>query len=176
MIFYYTTGKILEWIVVLVITFMVAVLLISIVLTVLLYRAIKNKANMPLKEQQPAQPEKPAQFDKELELEKIKIVKENFQMYFNLGGSILSGGLIAFLVLIITLFYSGQLGNGLFGLLIGLGLALGVGGIMGFAFWHYDRHKRKFLKCSDEWIIKVGKGEQLSIDDMQKQLKEKQYS
>lgn len=94
-------------------------------------------------------------------------------MHFNLGGSILSGALVAFLVLIITLFYSGQLGAGLIGLVTGVILAVAIGVGCYFVLRANDKRSKKFLTLTEEWIKKIEEGkEELSISEMQKQLRD----
>ena len=120
--------------------------------------------------------------DKELELKKIDIVNEIYQMNFNLGGSILSGALVAFLVSIITLFYSIiTLYYGTIGKENSLVLAFGaIAVILVIVYGGYivlkklNKQNKKFSKLAEEWIMKVEEGkEKLSISEMLKQLEAK---
>jgi hypothetical protein len=63
----------------------------------------RNSLNMPTHE-------KTCCFDKDIELQKIQIVKDAFQSYFNLGGSILVGMFVSVSVLILTLYMSRLIG------------------------------------------------------------------
>ena len=111
--------------------------------------------------------------DIDIELKKIEIVKDSVHMYFNLGNSIMSGSLVAFFVLILTLFFNGSLGNGLLGFVVGVLLMVYVGIASGVIFWAANRQNNKFLKLADEWMKKIERGEHLSIAAMQRQLKNK---
>ena len=152
-IFYYAKGDILEDSIVILITAMVILLTATIIFTAKLYRAIKRKPEPPTP---PTNPEGEQAFDRELELEKIRTVKKTFQNYFNIGSSILTGGLTALVVLIITLFFSNNL-NLLTAILELIGLAI----IISIAFYWSHRRNIKFLRHYDGWIKKIQKGEPL---------------
>lgn len=47
--------------------------------------------------------------DREIELKKIDVLDSNYQTWFNVSSSILIGGVISFLILILTAFYGKQL-------------------------------------------------------------------
>jgi hypothetical protein len=111
-------------------------------------------------------------FDKDIELHKIQIIVDDFRMWINVGSSILTGALIAYVVLILTSYYNKQL-DIIFGLLslIAIGVVLG-----GCIIWLYRRNE-KFLLLVDDWIKKIGKGEQLpSITEMKKHIKARSNS
>jgi hypothetical protein len=89
-------------------------------------------------------------FDRELELAKIEAVKQGFQSYFKIGSSILTGGLTALLVLILTLYFSHTLD-----LLTAVLEGLSIGIVFGFCLRLTNRRYMNFLKKYDYWIIKI---------------------
>ena len=112
--------------------------------------------------------------DVDVELKKIEIVKDSVHMYFNLGNSIVSGSLVALIVLLITLFFSGSLGTGLLGLSVSMVLIIALAIVYIVVFGFLNRQNNRFLKLADEWMKRIERGETLSIAAMQKQLNNRQ--
>ncbi|XES78479.1 MAG: hypothetical protein ACBZ72_06290 [Candidatus Bathyarchaeia archaeon] len=86
----------------------------------------------------------------ELEITKIETVKEAFLSYFKIGSSILTGGLTALVVLIITLYFSHTLD-----LVTAIIEAILVGVVMGTAFLVNNRRYKRFLQRYDSWLTKI---------------------
>jgi xanthine/uracil permease len=103
-------------------------------------------------------------FDREIELEKLHVLKENWQRNFDIGTSLISGAFTAFIVLIVTLYFSQKLEA-----FTALLLTIAVGVIIYLAFASVDGRNVKFLKRYDGWIQTIEKGEPLpTISEMSK--------
>ena len=105
--------------------------------------------------------------DKELELEKIKYLKEEHQNYFKIGSSALTVSLSTLLDLIITPYFSQKLDLSSSGwLIIGLGIVISV------PFIFIDRLNSKFSRVYGEWVKEIEENRPLpSIPEMEEKLK-----
>ena len=107
----------------------------------------------------------PKAFDRELELEKLQTIKGTFDNYFNIGSSLLTGGFTAFLVLIITLYFSKQLD-----LLTAIIEAVLIGIVIGLAFRTSHSYNLRFLAHYEIWVKQIERKESLpSILEMEKE-------
>lgn len=97
-------------------------------------------------------------FDKEIELQKIQLLNDDYQSYFNVAGSILAGGFVSLTVLIITLF--------LFFTLVALILIVVVSVLIVYAFVWLELRKRNFFALIDELTEKIRNNE--TIEPMSK--------
>jgi hypothetical protein len=111
---------------------------------------------------------KKKKMNKDVELQKIQIIAGNYQTWFNLGGSIVVGGLIGLPIAFLTLYY-----EHLISLLVysfGLGIvyvALGVG-----ATWFMHRRNNEHLEFIDGLLERIENGEALpSLVELRKQLR-----
>jgi len=92
--------------------------------------------------------------DNNIELQKIQLLKDWFQAWFNIAGSIIAGGFIGLGVMCTTLYY----GNPLLLLIIFLFLLV-VFGL--FGRWYMNKQYDKFLTFVDNLYMKIEKGETL---------------
>ncbi len=108
-------------------------------------------------------------FNTEFEFKKIETVKESFQNYFKIGSTILTGGLTALVVLILTLYFSHSLD---WFTAIMEGVLVGV--VMCLAFWVNNRRYMTFLRHYDIWLKKIESKTQLpTIVEMTKEATKK---
>ena len=104
------------------------------------------------------------QFDKDIELQKIQLLNDDFESYFNVAGSILTGGFVSLTVLILTIF--------LFYTVVALILLVVIGAIVAITFVWLEINKRKFFTLLDQLIERVKNKETLEpITELRKKIK-----
>jgi hypothetical protein len=103
-------------------------------------------------------------FDKDIELQKIQLLNDDFESYFGVAGSILTGGFVSLTVLILTIF--------LFYTIVALVLVFAIGVIVAITFVWLEINKRRFFTLLDELIDKVRNKEALEpITELRKKIK-----
>ena len=99
-------------------------------------------------------------FDKEIELQKIQILQNDYEAWFNTGASLWVGGLIGLLILILTVYYNKQFNpNPALNLILTVITAI----IVYILFAYYgirfmNRRSNTFLALTDQLLANVEKG------------------
>jgi uncharacterized protein YacL len=103
--------------------------------------------------------------DKDIELKKIDILESEFQEWFNMRSSLWVGGIIGFLLLILTVYYNKQFSSDpAQNAIIALVLAVAVSLVLGYYGTRYmSRKSNEFSVYIDDLIGKIEKGESLGL-------------
>ena len=105
-------------------------------------------------------------FDRELELKKLDIVKETYQVNHELANSIMSTVMIALLVVVVTYGLTNTLN--LLDALVGI-LAIVI--VFAIGFYNVFRMNRNALAHYDKWVIDIQNGRSLpTIVQMSKEI------
>lgn len=114
--------------------------------------------------------------NRDIDLQKIQALDSHFQAWFNTGASIWVGGLIGFLILILTVYYNKQFSSdvmvNLVLTIITAVVAYAVLGIYGLHFM--NKRSNEFLAFVDKLLAQVEKGERLpSLVELKNQIRKK---
>jgi hypothetical protein len=105
-------------------------------------------------------------FDRELELKKLDIIRETYQVNHELANSIMSTAMIALLVVVVTYGLTNTLN--LLGGFLGI---LGIVIIFVIGFYIVFRMNRNALAHYDKWVIDIQNGKPLpTIVQMSKEI------
>ena len=105
-------------------------------------------------------------FDRELELKKLDIIKETYQVNHELANSIMSTVMIALLVVVVTYGLTNTLD--LLGAFLGI-LVIVV--VFAIGFYNVFRMNRNALAHYDKWVIEIQNGRSLpTIVQMSKEI------
>jgi uncharacterized protein YacL len=102
--------------------------------------------------------------NRDIDLQKIQILSDDFQAYFNVGASIGVGGLIGLLILALTAYYNKQFSSDVMtNLYLTLIAVVGVYILFFVLIKFLDKRSNEFLAFVDKLQAKVEKGENLPL-------------